>query len=345
MSPSRATSQATRSRSARSVPLTGVDYRFRAGRSTWSRTTGRVSTAPAAAPVAHPTTGGEVEARRLADERPRVNEQWNCDKGPVGSSTTDVGRPLITPLVRENGELVPASWPRGHRRGSRQPGPATEGVPVDAHRRGRLVPVCAHSRTRDRLRLFRTAHARYSAPARHRPRRRLRDAPIWRTLPGRAWSAFEAGGRRARSVFLRLRRRSARTAPPRGRAVPSQRISRKLEPFWFAAAPGTDRRAGARRRCGRPRRLDRAGGGAGGTGSRAHRPSICAAAPKGLRWAWIHVGRRIGRAFEAGACRLLPGGRPVSMRRRASTCTAWAFDHLRTMSAWTPPLARAPQVR
>ncbi len=48
--------------------------------------------------------------RRLAWEDPEVNEDWNCDKGRFAFPYMTQGR-LAGPLVRENGELRPASWP------------------------------------------------------------------------------------------------------------------------------------------------------------------------------------------------------------------------------------------
>lgn len=51
-----------------------------------------------------------VVTRRLAWDDPEVNEDWNCDKGRFAFSYLTDGR-LSTPLVRENGELRPASWP------------------------------------------------------------------------------------------------------------------------------------------------------------------------------------------------------------------------------------------
>jgi NADH-quinone oxidoreductase subunit G len=52
---------------------------------------------------------GEV-TRRLAWDDPEVNEEWNCDKGRFAFKYLDEGR-VATPLVRENGQLRPASWP------------------------------------------------------------------------------------------------------------------------------------------------------------------------------------------------------------------------------------------
>lgn len=51
-----------------------------------------------------------VVTRRLAWDDPQVNEEWNCDKGRFAFTYQTQGR-LSTPLVREDGELRPASWP------------------------------------------------------------------------------------------------------------------------------------------------------------------------------------------------------------------------------------------
>lgn len=48
--------------------------------------------------------------RRLAGDEPEVNEEWNCDKGRWAFTYATVGDRIATPLVRENGELRPASW-------------------------------------------------------------------------------------------------------------------------------------------------------------------------------------------------------------------------------------------
>ncbi|PIF03606.1 MAG: hypothetical protein CSA63_01600 [Propionibacterium sp.] len=47
--------------------------------------------------------------RRLAGDKPEVNEEWICDKGRFGFRYGRENR-LKTPLVRQGGELVPTSW-------------------------------------------------------------------------------------------------------------------------------------------------------------------------------------------------------------------------------------------
>ncbi len=48
--------------------------------------------------------------RRLAGDNPEVNEEWNCDKGRFAFKSARGADRLTVPLVRKDGELVPASW-------------------------------------------------------------------------------------------------------------------------------------------------------------------------------------------------------------------------------------------
>ncbi|POM25519.1 NADH-quinone oxidoreductase subunit 3 [Actinomadura rubteroloni] len=91
--------------------LTGAAYRFR------SRPFDLVSTPSA---CEHCASGcalrtdhrrGKV-TRRLAGDDPRVNEEWNCDKGRWAFTYQTRPERLTHPLVRnEQGELEVASWP------------------------------------------------------------------------------------------------------------------------------------------------------------------------------------------------------------------------------------------
>ncbi|MGY5884000.1 NADH-quinone oxidoreductase subunit G [Modestobacter lacusdianchii] len=49
--------------------------------------------------------------RRLAGDDPAVNQEWNCDKGRYAFRYASSNERLMTPLVRRDGELQPASWP------------------------------------------------------------------------------------------------------------------------------------------------------------------------------------------------------------------------------------------
>lgn len=88
--------------------LTSVDYRFR------SRPFDLVSTASV---TEHDASGSAIRVdmrrgevlRRLAGNDPEVNEEWITDKDRFGFAWSTQDR-ITTPLVRENGELVPTSW-------------------------------------------------------------------------------------------------------------------------------------------------------------------------------------------------------------------------------------------
>ncbi|MFD0865937.1 NADH-quinone oxidoreductase subunit G, partial [Tessaracoccus lubricantis] len=49
--------------------------------------------------------------RRLAGDKPDVNEEWSCDKGRFGFMYSRGDDRITRPLVRRGGVLEPASWP------------------------------------------------------------------------------------------------------------------------------------------------------------------------------------------------------------------------------------------
>ncbi|MCP2263714.1 NADH-quinone oxidoreductase subunit G [Promicromonospora thailandica] len=89
--------------------LTGAGYRFR------SRPFDLVSTESIAE---HDANGSAIRIdhrrgqvlRRLSGEDPVVNEEWITDKDRFAFTWQSAPDRLTTPLVRENGELRPASW-------------------------------------------------------------------------------------------------------------------------------------------------------------------------------------------------------------------------------------------
>ncbi|MGL4831243.1 MAG: NADH-quinone oxidoreductase subunit G [Propionibacteriaceae bacterium] len=89
--------------------LTSADYRFQA------RPFDLVSTAST---CEHCASGCSLRVdhrhydvkRRLAGNNPDINEEWSCDKGRFGFFSMREEDRLKTPLVREDGELRPASW-------------------------------------------------------------------------------------------------------------------------------------------------------------------------------------------------------------------------------------------
>ena len=90
--------------------LTGAAYRFR------SRPFDLISTSSA---CEHCASGCALRVdhrrgtvlRRMAIDNPAVNEEWNCDKGRWAFPYATQPDRIPTPMIREDGELRPASWP------------------------------------------------------------------------------------------------------------------------------------------------------------------------------------------------------------------------------------------
>ncbi|HEX6682451.1 MAG TPA: NADH-quinone oxidoreductase subunit G, partial [Candidatus Limnocylindrales bacterium] len=89
--------------------LTGAQYRFRARPFDLVSSPSMCEHCAAGCAQRTDHRRGKV-MRRLAGEDPQVNEEWNCDKGRWGFRYATAFDRLTTPLVRENGELRPASW-------------------------------------------------------------------------------------------------------------------------------------------------------------------------------------------------------------------------------------------
>ena len=90
--------------------LTSVDYRFQARPFDLVSTTTTCENCAVGCELRTDHRHFQVK-RRLAGNDPLVNEEWNCDKGRFGFRSGHQSDRLTTPLVRRDGELVPASWP------------------------------------------------------------------------------------------------------------------------------------------------------------------------------------------------------------------------------------------
>ncbi|HKB29935.1 MAG TPA: NADH-quinone oxidoreductase subunit G [Streptosporangiaceae bacterium] len=90
--------------------LTGAAYRFRARPYDLVSTPGVCEHCASGCRIRSDHRRGEV-TRRLADDDPLVNEEWNCDKGRWAFTYATQPDRLAGPLVRnDDGVLVPASW-------------------------------------------------------------------------------------------------------------------------------------------------------------------------------------------------------------------------------------------
>jgi len=89
--------------------LTSADYRFRA-RPFDLVSVPTVCEHCAAGCALRTDIRRERVQRRLAGDDPKVNEEWNCDKGRFAFKYLDTRR-ICQPLIREDGEFREASWP------------------------------------------------------------------------------------------------------------------------------------------------------------------------------------------------------------------------------------------
>jgi len=90
--------------------LTGASYRFRARPFDLLSTDSVCEHCSSGCAQRSDWRRGKI-TRRLAGEDSQVNEEWNCDKGRWAFKYAVQSDRLTTPLVREDGVLVPTSWP------------------------------------------------------------------------------------------------------------------------------------------------------------------------------------------------------------------------------------------
>lgn len=90
--------------------LTSADYRFQARPFDLVSTETTCEHCAAGCKLRIDHRHGKI-TRRLAGEDADVNQEWNCDKGRFGFRYGTLSDRLTMPLIRKNGDLVPASWP------------------------------------------------------------------------------------------------------------------------------------------------------------------------------------------------------------------------------------------
>ena len=333
--------------------LTGASYRFRA------RPFDLVSTPSV---CEHCASGcrqrtdhrrGAV-TRRLAGNDPRVNEEWNCDKGRWAFTYATQPDRLISPLVRDaDGVLQPASWPEAI-------AAAAAGLLAERGRAGvltggRLTLEDSYAYAK----FARVALASNDIDMRARPHSAEETQFLAGTVAGRASGVTYADLERASAVllagfepqdespivFLRLRKaaRGGKLAVYSLAAVAGPGLER-MSGTLLPTVPGDE--AEALGGLARGTDLDEPGHAAAQAlrqpgavilaGERlAEVPGALSAATRlaqmtGARLAWIP--RRAGErgAIEAGALPIvLPGGRAVtSETARAEVARAWGVASL-----------------
>jgi len=338
--------------------LTGAAYRFR------SRPFDLVSSPSA---CEHCAAGCSLRTdhrrgkvlRRMAQDDPQVNEEWNCDKGRWAFQYASQGDRITTPLVRRDGKLVPASWPEalaaaaaGLRQSRGQAGVLVGGRATveDAYAYAKFTRVALDSNDLDfRARPHSAEEAEFLASW-------VAGRPLATTYqdleaaPAALLVGFEPEDE-SPIVFLRLRKAVRKHGAQVIAIAPfATRALRKLNGTLLKAAPHTEpgflaaltagtEAAGLNDKGLRVAEALRKPGAVILVGERlasvpgALTASIALAEATGAKLAWIP--RRAGErgALEAGALPgLLPGGRPFdASEARAQVATLWGVRALPTL--------------
>jgi NADH-quinone oxidoreductase subunit G len=281
-----------------------------------------------------------VVTRRLAWDDPAVNEEWNCDKGRFAFRYLTEGR-LTSPLVRDNGELRPASWPEAIDAAAKGLAAAGANVGVlvggrstmeDAYAYARFARAVLGTDSIDfRARLSSAEETAFLAST-------VAGSPVHvsydglETAPVVLLVSFEPEDE-SPIVFLRLRKASrAGTKVVQVSAVATHSL-KKMNGTWVGAKPGLEAEALAhlsdevRGLLAEPGAVilvgERIAGSAG-----AATAVVALARDTGAALAWVP--RRAGErgALDAGALAgLLPGGRPLTdAAARAQIADAWGVD-------------------
>ena len=287
-----------------------------------------------------------VVTRRLAWDDPEVNEEWNCDKGRFAFVYLHEGR-IAAPLVREEGELRPASWPEALDVAARGLAAARGRAAVltggrltreDAYAYSKFARIAMGTDDIDfRARVASDEEAQFLASS-------VAGMPL-----GPTYADLDAAPTvllvglepedESPIIFLRLRRATRKGGPRVVSLAPVRtRSIDKMNAEWWACEPGGEatalRQVLEGEQVGVTLEALRQPGAVILVGERmAGVPGALSAAAElasstGARLGWVP--RRAGErgALDAGALAgLLPGGRPADdARARAEVAAVWGVD-------------------
>jgi NADH-quinone oxidoreductase subunit G len=280
--------------------------------------------------------------RRLAAIDPDVNEEWNCDKGRFAFRYLELDSRLTTPMVREDGQLRPASWNEavlaavaGLRQAGSRAAIITGGrlMVEDAYAYSVFARQVLGTNNIDfRSRIASEEEEQFLAS-------RVAGSPVGPTYadlenaPFVLLVAFEPEDE-SPIVLLRLRKAVRRGTMVAAVAPAATRGLRKLAGHWLAATPGSEAGVVAGLTSGDIGDQLRQAGAVVLVGERAaaSRGLLTAvgrlADETGAQLGWVP--RRAGDrgAIEAGLLpSLLPGGRPVTdAAARVDTAAIWGVQ-------------------
>ncbi|QUH05248.1 NADH-quinone oxidoreductase subunit G [Saccharopolyspora erythraea] len=337
--------------------LTSAAYRFRSRPFDLVSTPGQCEHCASGCEIRNDWRRGKV-MRRLAGDAPEVNEEWICDKGRFGFRYVTATDRFTRPMVREGGELRPASWTEALGAAAAGLAAARDGGGVGVLPGGRLTVEDAYAYSKFARIALRTNDIDFRARAHSAEELAFLESTVVGSSPesgGVTYADLEAAPavlcvafepeEESPIVFLRLRKAA------RKRKTKVYHLGQWNSPgvekttvivhdggpvstgSLVACPPGGEAAALAEL----PSEVDqalRAEGAVLVVGERAAQvPGLCSAvlrtaAATGARVAWVP--RRAGErgAIEAGALpTLLPGGRPVSdAAARAEVEQSWGLD-------------------
>ena len=317
--------------------LTSADYRFRSRPFDLVSTPGVAEHDACGAAIRIDHRRGKV-MRRLAGNDPEVNEEWISDKDRFAFRYAQVDDRITYPMIREDGELRPASWPEAFAVAARGLQAAGAGAVLTG---GRLTAEDAYAYAK----FARVSLQTHDIDFRARPHSAEEASFLAAHVAlsgGVDYADLEAAPLvvlvglepedEAATIFLRLRKAAKSGTRVVSIAPYTSRGLAKMHGQLIATAPGAEADAIAALPTtvglGKDAIIlvgERLAGTHGGLTALAD-----LAATTGARLAWVP--RRAGDrgAVEAGALpNLLPGGRPVAdAGARVDAAAAWGVDSL-----------------
>ncbi|MGI8576845.1 MAG: NADH-quinone oxidoreductase subunit G [Nocardioidaceae bacterium] len=280
--------------------------------------------------------------RRLAGNDPWVNEEWNCDKGRFGFTSTRLEDRLCRPMVRDEhtGQLRLASWPEAFAVAAK--GLAAAGSAVGVLAGGRLTAEDAYAYGKFARAVLDTNDVDFRARGLSAEEADFLASHV-ATRFGPSYDDLEHANAvvligfepedESPIVFLRLRK-AVRSHGTRVFSVASHTSTglRKLSGSLIKATPGAESHVVATIADSADIALDAGGvilvGERMATVPGAFSAVAALAASTGARLGWVP--RRAGErgAVEAGLLpNLLPGGRPLAdAAARVDVAAAWGRD-------------------
>ncbi|MEV0085566.1 NADH-quinone oxidoreductase subunit G [Saccharopolyspora sp. NPDC050642] len=163
--------------------LTSAAYRFRSRPFDLVSTPGQCEHCASGCEIRNDWRRGKV-MRRLAGDDPEVNEEWICDKGRFAFRYATANDRITRPLIRENGELRPASWTEALQAAAKGLAEARDAEGVGVLPGGRLTVEDAYAYAKFARIALRTNDIDYRARPHSDEELRFLESTVVGTSPG-----------------------------------------------------------------------------------------------------------------------------------------------------------------